>query len=953
MAEQPSNRIKRIKHRPQHHKTPTTGLGEMPGFQRSPSDTAMRSLDKSDITHSLSNSISDQGFDPMSEPLEDIKTENDNSGSSQHGTLSAATEISSQDEHMQVHLSSTSVKSASTNMNPQHSTVPAIKPKSKKHMPSHRRSIDAGEDQNDFEMDESIQKSTIMMKRLRSKSETRKSENEYGAAKDPGQPQLEQAPAHKRHLQDNWKSGAIGLTSNLPMFPSDPRVYMQLQPAREDGGCGLSALTEDMSLTGEQVSQDVKENYLWSLPKSSLVKLITRIESNSPAVRLYPSRLSSPITSQFDYSNFSLVPPATNTPAPVSLAQSSSQDMTMSPLSPAYQAMQGVQSDYFESLVTHFQPTMPLSSIQEVNDSLSLSTATKTTASKARSGTEDPSKPSAPSASSQPTTPSTPKSSVRPSGGSGSGTGVTGTYHSVKAQELPPYEEMIFMAIADMKQEAGSAPKAILDWVQGHYPVPETFRASCGQAISKAAKKGRLLKEGAMYKLKPGYNYPRRVSRHTGPTRARSHSYNSALPPGLPSIDASSRGSPMTLQHDQINSIIDANLYGMLPSPTFRVPPHPGGTPGFPGTPTQNVQQRLQQPVHPFKYDSRPMGLVTGIQKNPNQDPNSGSSGGGVDSKGGNSVSGLVGLGVTNVASGQSGENDNGVDSDSTRRSSSMSSVSSGPHSFTGTFQSADTHSRALQAQAQAQAQAHTQAQVQAQIQRRPSQQHIGQDRVWAMAGSSGSNQPQGGLVGVVQPTTTGNPLSIMTGGLQHQSIYPGQVLSGRVGVAVASPLQFNASSFANLGSMTLPSQQSPQSHPSIPPQVSLSHGPMTINTTLTGIGGVGQGPATGTSMFSPMFIPQNLQFPQQSLQQHQVHQQQHFGGSPSSTRPFGSISLPSSPQDLTPQMRAQIGMHTNQLLTNAPQQTMTPSQPDTPTGIQLTSNIPVDPTMRFTQAFN
>jgi hypothetical protein len=39
--------------------------------------------------------------------------------------------------------------------------------------------------------------------------------------------------------------------------------------------------------------------------------------------------------------------------------------------------------------------------------------------------------------------------------------------------------------------------------------VPETFRASCGQAISKAAKKGRLLKEGALYKLKPGYNYPR------------------------------------------------------------------------------------------------------------------------------------------------------------------------------------------------------------------------------------------------------------------------------------------------------------------------------------------------------------------------------------------------------------------------------------------------------------
>ncbi|KAF8936900.1 hypothetical protein BGZ58_003543 [Dissophora ornata] len=73
---------------------------------------------------------------------------------------------------------------------------------------------------------------------------------------------------------------------------------------------------------------------------------------------------------------------------------------------------------------------------------------------------------------------------------------------------------MIFTAIADLKQESGSAPKAILDWVQAHYPVPETFRASCGQAISKAAKKGRLLKEGAMYKLKPGYTYPRGGASH-------------------------------------------------------------------------------------------------------------------------------------------------------------------------------------------------------------------------------------------------------------------------------------------------------------------------------------------------------------------------------------------------------------------------------------------------------
>ncbi|KAF8984789.1 hypothetical protein BGZ46_007026 [Entomortierella lignicola] len=779
MTEQPSNRVKRIKHRPQQHKTLAVGE-EMPGFQRSPSDITMRSVEKNDITQSARSSVSEHGFEHISEPnMKDQfhNTTNTAGIKNENNKSTGVTDILSQDELAQTLLSNTPVK---PNMDFQHSTMTAIK-STKKQALSHRKSIGTSDDQSEFEMDESIQKSTIMMKRLRSKSE----KNEYEAGKDPGQIQLEQAPSHKRHLQDNW---------------------------------GLSILTEDMSLTGEQLSQNVKENYLWSLSKSSLVKLITRIEANSPTVRLYPSRLSSPITSQFDYSNFSSAPPAplVQTPMPVDLAQSSSQLMAQSTPSPN-QPMQDVQSDYFESMVTHFQPTMntTLSNIQEIGDSLSLSSAPKAVALKVRSGLEDPSKSNA---SSQPTTPNTPKNTSRLSTGSGTGTGVTGTYHSVKAQELPPYEEMIFMAIADMKQEAGSAPKAILDWVQGHYPVPETFRASCGQAISKAAKKGRLLKEGAMYKLKPGYNYPRRVSRHTGPTRARSQSYNSALPPGIPVIDASSRGSPMNLHHDQINSIIDTNLYGMLSSPAFQVPPHAAGVP------TINAQQRLQQAVHPFKFDDRLIGHAPGLQKTSNQDPVNGN-----ESKVGNSVSGPVGLGVTNIPSGKTGENDNGADSDSTRRSSSMSSVSSGPHSYTGAFQAvADAHSvRTLQSQVQ-----------------RPQllQQPMGQDRVWAIGGTSGNNQPQGGLVGVVPPTAAGNPLSIMTGGLQQQSIYPGQVLSGRVGVA--SPLQYNSSSFTNLGPITLSSQsQSPQLHPTFPSQITHPHGPMTINTTLKGAGGIGQGP--------------------------------------------------------------------------------------------------------------
>ncbi|KAF9434110.1 hypothetical protein BGZ76_008539 [Entomortierella beljakovae] len=867
MEESPSSRVKRTRHRPLQHKASTIDIEDMPSFQRSPSDTEMRSSEKPENPPNLSSSVLELDIKPVQHTLDSSK---DFIYNSEEATISL-------------------------NMNSQRSLISVVKHKSRRQALPIRKSTGNSDGDNDFEMDESIQKSTIMMKRLRSKSESRVPESEYGAIKDPGQLQLEQAPAHKRHLQDNRESAA----SKHATFPSDPRVYLQLQPPREDGGCviclqadgspgneivlcdqcdrgfhqrcyspsienkfveieslewtccacsaplntggsqGLSELAEDMSLTGGELPKGAKESYLWSLPKSSLVKLITMIESNSPDVRLYPSRLSSPTATQFDRSPFSIAASIPETPTLVDRAQASNRNVATISLSPARNNTKGAQSDYFGRA-------------------------------------------------------------------SGSGTGVPGTHHSVKAQDLPPYEEMIFMAIADLKQEGGSAPKAILDWVQGHFPVPETFRASCGQAISKAAKKGRLLKEGAMYKLKPGYNYPRRVSRHPGSTRARSHSYNSALPPGVPAIDA----SPMALQYEQVNTIIDASLYGMLPSPSFHVP-QGVGTSAYTGATMVGTHQRLHQSVHPFKFEARPIGLPSGINNTGDQDTiRSSSVTGGVGINPGVSPANLIGLGVTNLSSGQLSDNDNGVDSDSTRRSSSMSSVSSGPHSFTSSMQGGDAAStRMLQSQQRLQTSQST------------------QDRIWGIGATPGNSQSQGSLVGTAQPTTTGNPLSIITGN-HHQSIYPGQSLHGRNGSVVSSPIQFSPSPFGGIGS-TLPSQ--------VPV-------PMNINTTLSA--GVVQVPGVGTPMYSPMYIPSNIHFTQTSLTHHQSNQQP-YSAPLASARLYGSISLPSSPQDMVPQLlssqhapRDQINMNPSQLHKN--QQTVAPSHPDNISGQQsvLPSNM-------------
>ncbi|KAG0278818.1 hypothetical protein BGZ95_003057 [Linnemannia exigua] len=612
---------------------------------------------------------------------------------------------------------------------------------------------------------------------LRSKSESRKSENEYGDEIDPSDEQHGQTPPYKRHEK------MANFMKNRITIPPHAHDYLQLQPAREDGGCviccqntdgpgnqivlcdtcdrgfhqqcyqphidnkyidiaelewncyacslplsttssqGLSAMAEDMSLSGEEVPQDVKENYLKSLSKANLVKLITRIESRSPAIKLYPSRLSSPSATPLDQERF-----MSTAIAETILPFDSRPDQDNIGASPSHPSMQGVQADYFDPYVAHFTPAAgsvagnahpSISSDNHVQGTLVSSSRQPVASDVAEFSTNN----STPYPLSQPATPNSTSHTGRQTPISGSG--LTGPYHSVKAQDLPPYEEMIFMAIADLKQEAGSAPKAILDWVQEHYPVPETFRASCGQAISKAAKKGRLLKEGALYKLKPGYNYPRRISRQSGTTRARSQSYNSALPPGIPVLDPSNRGNSMTGGFDQLNSIIDTNLYGIMPSTAFTGQPQALGSHVYAnmGPMGPNIMSGIQQPGSSFKFDPQSFGHSLTLQTTGLPGGSSPS-----DPKGRN-ITGLIGLGVTNSPSGNTSDSEHGMDSELLGlRSSSISSTSSGQQSLPGSIQgSAAFGGRPLQTQRAQQP-----------------QQAFPYDRTWVMNAGAGLQSPGG-----------------------------------------------------------------------------------------------------------------------------------------------------------------------------------------------------------------
>ncbi|KAF9919551.1 hypothetical protein FBU30_010871, partial [Linnemannia zychae] len=659
-----------------------------------------------------------------------------------------------------------------------------------------RKSQNTTTETHGFEMDESIQKSTIMVKRLRSKSESRKTENEYGDEIDPLDEQHGQTPPYKRQLQNHQSEKAADFMKNQITIPPDVHDY--LQPAREDKGCvmcslsddnpanpivfcnncdrgfhqqccqphienkyieieelewlcyacslplsttssqGLSAMAEDMSLSGEEIPQDVKENYLNSLSKANLVKLISRIESHSPTIKLYPSHLSSPSTTPLNQDRL-----ISSTVVETTLPFESRAGQDGHGVSPNHLPIQIAQADYFNPYTAQFTSAGSSSgnaqSLINTDNHSQITVAPSSKPPIASDASELPTSSSTPYSSSQPVTPNIASQTGRQTPISGSA--LTGSYHSVKAQDLPPYEEMIFMAIADLKQEAGSAPKAILDWVQEHYPVPETFRASCGQAISKAAKKGRLLKEGALYKLKPGYNYPRRISRQSGTTRARSQSYNSALPPGI----SSNRGNAVPGSFDQISPIFDPNIYGMLPGSTVPIQP-PSLAPQVYANIGSNAIPSVQPLNPPFKFDAQPFGHPLALQTTGLASGNNSS-----DPKNRN-MTGLIGLGVTNPPSGNTSDSEIGMDSDILgQRSSSISSNSSGQQPLSSNIQGSGTLAiRSLHPQRS-----------------QPSQQAFPYDRTFLM-NTGTSLQSPGGLVRM--PPTPGK---VQTPGMFPRQVYP------------------------------------------------------------------------------------------------------------------------------------------------------------------------------------
>ncbi|KAG8834475.1 hypothetical protein FRC17_008531 [Serendipita sp. 399] len=71
---------------------------------------------------------------------------------------------------------------------------------------------------------------------------------------------------------------------------------------------------------------------------------------------------------------------------------------------------------------------------------------------------------------------------------------------------LPSYEAMIIETLEVLNMPQGARPKAIYDYMMEHWPLIPNFRPSASQALQRALKRGRLLKNGALYSLNPDWS---------------------------------------------------------------------------------------------------------------------------------------------------------------------------------------------------------------------------------------------------------------------------------------------------------------------------------------------------------------------------------------------------------------------------------------------------------------
>jgi hypothetical protein len=65
---------------------------------------------------------------------------------------------------------------------------------------------------------------------------------------------------------------------------------------------------------------------------------------------------------------------------------------------------------------------------------------------------------------------------------------------------------MIVEALTDFGDPDGAQPKELFSWMAARYPLQANFRPSASQALQKAFKKGRFLKNSSgLYRLNPSW----------------------------------------------------------------------------------------------------------------------------------------------------------------------------------------------------------------------------------------------------------------------------------------------------------------------------------------------------------------------------------------------------------------------------------------------------------------
>ncbi|KAI8821154.1 uncharacterized protein EV422DRAFT_56076 [Fimicolochytrium jonesii] len=202
--------------------------------------------------------------------------------------------------------------------------------------------------------------------------------------------------------------------------------------------------------------------------------------------------------------------------------------------------------------------------------------------------------------------------------GAGSISGISRQTRPRMTSALGSYEDMITLAVGEMRDRTGSKPKNIFQWMADNIPdLPEHFRPSASQSLKKAVDRGRLIRgPNGLYTVNTNWVAPedgrkrrKRVliakEEATKAVVAAARAAAAKATSATPRDKTKARAKEDSVAAETPSS--SEQLPGTAPTPRYRVPPPDTATPDTKPV-TWPAPAGMQHPIPHQSWSGPPVG---------------------------------------------------------------------------------------------------------------------------------------------------------------------------------------------------------------------------------------------------------------------------------------------------------------------------------------------------------